>query len=222
MKNYLNWLNEESLEIVIISIKVVLVSSIISFIISFFIFFLILDKKLKFFFTLLQSFLFIPSVLLGLLIYIVFKRNGLLGFLNLLYSSKIVIIGETILIIPLMTLFIINGIKERFYEIKEINKVFSGNLWKNMVLIINECKESLIASFIVGSSRVIGETGLAMIVGGNIKGETRLFSTSIVLYTMRGEIEKGIYAGIYLLIFSLILNFIYFYFSKDGNIFKEY
>ena len=75
---------------------------------------------------------------------------------------------------------------------------------------------------IVGCGRVIGETGLAMIVGGNIEGQTRLFSTSIVLFTMRGEIEKGIHTGIFLFVISLILNFLYFYFAKNGNFFKEY
>jgi tungstate transport system permease protein len=212
----------EILDIFIVSIKIVLISAFISFVISFFISFLILEKKLKFLYFFFQSFLFVPSVLLGLLIYIFFKRNGVLGFLDLLYTSKIVIIGETILIIPLMVLFIINGIKDKFYEIEEINKVFGGNLLKNLVLIIRECKSELFSSFVIGCGRVIGETGLAMVVGGNIKGETRTFSTSIVLFTMRGEVEKSIYVGILLFIFSLIFVFLYFLFSRDGDIFKKY
>jgi len=209
----------EIFDIFIVSIKVVLISSFISFIISFFISFLILEKKLRFLLFFFQSFLFVPSVLIGLLIYIIFKRSGILGFLNLLYTSKILIVGETILIIPLMVLFIVNGIKDRFYEVKEINKVFGGNFVKNLVLIIRECKNELFASFIIGCGRVIGETGLAMIVGGNIKEETRTFSTSIVLYTMRGEIEKSIYVGILLLVFSLIFNFLYFLFSGKWKYF---
>jgi len=209
----------EIFNIFIISMKVIFISSFISLIISFFISFLILDKKLKFLFLFFQSFLFIPSVLIGLLIYIIFKRSGILGFLNLLYTSKIIIIGETILIIPLMVLFIVNGIKDRFYEIKEINEVFCGNFLNNLLLMIKEFRNELLSSFFIGCGRVIGETGLAMIVGGNIKGETRTFSTSIVLYTMRGEIEKSIHAGILLFAFSLIFNLIYFFNSKKWKYF---
>jgi tungstate transport system permease protein len=209
----------EIFNIFIVSMKVIFISSFISLIISFFISFLILDKKLKFLFLFFQSFLFIPSVLIGLLIYIIFKRSGILGFLNLLYTSKIIIIGETILIIPLMVLFIVNGIKDRFYEIKEINEVFCGNFLKNLLLMIKEFRNELLSSFFIGCGRVIGETGLAMIVGGNIKGETRTFSTSIVLYTMRGEIEKSIHAGILLFAFSLIFNLFYFFNSRKWKYF---
>jgi tungstate transport system permease protein len=205
----------EIFNIFIVSMKVIFISSFISLIISFFISFLILDKKLKFLFLFFQSFLFIPSVL----IYIIFKRSGIFGFLNLLYTSKIIIIGETILIIPLMGLFIVNGIKDRFYEIEEINEVFCGNFLKNLLLMIKEFRNELLSSFFIGCGRVIGETGLVMIVGGNIKGETRTFSTSIVLYTMRGEIEKSIHAGILLFAFSLIFNLFYFFNSRKWKYF---
>lgn len=201
---------------VVLSLKISFLSTAIAFFFACFFSLTIVGnyEKRKNLVTIFQLFLFIPSVTLGLILYLLFSRKGFLGFLGLLYTSKAVIIGESILIFPLISIFLINGLKERAIEVRDVVLTLGANSFQYAGIIIRESKISLLSSFIVGLSRAIGETGLAMVVGGNIQGETRVMTTAIVLYTMRGDFEAAIGLGIILFVFAIILSCIFLILAK--------
>ena len=108
-------------EIVFLSFRISLLATIFSFLVSLPVTLFILNrlKKGKILISFFQTFLFIPSVTLGLLLYLSFSRRGFLGFLSLLYTPKAMILGQAILIFPLITVFLLNGLKEISWKVKD-------------------------------------------------------------------------------------------------------
>lgn len=195
-------------EIVFLSFRISLLATIFSFLVSLPVTLFILNrfKKGKILISFFQAFLFIPSVTLGLLLYLSLSRRGFLGFLGLLYTPKAMILGQAILIFPLITIFLINGLKEISGKARDTLLTLGANSLQYNALLLREAKFCLVSSFIIGLSRAIGETGLAMVVGGNIKGETRVITTAIALDTMRGDFEIAVALGLILLTAALFLN----------------
>lgn len=195
-------------EIVFLSFRISLLATIFSFLVSLPVTLFILNrfKKGKILISFFQAFLFIPSVTLGLLLYLSLSRRGFLGFLGLLYTPKAMILGQAILIFPLITIFLINGLKEISGKARDTLLTLGANSLQYNALLLREAKFCLTSSFIIGLSRAIGETGLAMVVGGNIKGETRVITTAIALDTMRGDFEIAVALGLILLTAALFLN----------------
>ena len=195
-------------EIVFLSFRISLLATIFSFLVSLPVTLFILNrfKKGKILISFFQAFLFIPSVTLGLLLYLSLSRRGFLGFLGLLYTPKAMILGQAILIFPLITVFLINGLKEISGKARDTLLTLGANSLQYNALLLREAKFCLVSSFIIGLSRAIGETGLAMVVGGNIKGETRVITTAIALDTMRGDFEIAVALGLILLTAALFLN----------------
>lgn len=127
--------------------------------------------------------------------------------MGLLYTPQGMIIGQTILIFPLMTIFLINGLKEVSERIKYGILTLGATNFQYYIILLKESKFCFLSSFIIWLSRTVGETGLAMVIGGNIKEETRVVTTAIALYTMRGNFEIALSLGLILLIMGFILNF---------------
>jgi len=154
----------------------------------------------------LNTFLSIPAVAIGLILYIVFTRQGLFGFLELLYTPRAMIIAQAVLAFPIITSL----------TIAAISNVKKSLIWTAITLgaspiqlywtVLKEARYAVLAGFIMGFSRIVGETGMTMMVGGNIKGETRVMTTAIALETMKGEFELGIALAIVLLIIAFVLN----------------
>ena len=195
-------------EIVFLSFRISLLATIFSFLVSLPVTLFILNrfKKGKILISFFQAFLFIPSVTLGLLLYLSLSRRGFLGFLGLLYTPKAMILGQAIIIFPLITIFLINGLKEISGKSRDTLLTLGASSLQYNALLLREAKFCLVSSFIIGLSRAIGETGLAMVVGGNIKGETRVITTAIALDTMRGDFEIAVALGLILLTAALFLN----------------
>ena len=195
-------------EIVFLSFRISLLATIFSFLVSLPVTLFILNrlKKGKILISFFQAFLFIPSVTLGLLLYLSLSQRGFLGFLGLLYTPKAMILGQAVLIFPLITVFLINGLKEISGKVRDTLLTLGASSLQYNTLLLREAKFCLASSFIIGLSRAIGETGLAMVVGGNIKGETRVITTAIALDTMRGDFEIALALGLILLAAALFLN----------------
>ena len=154
----------------------------------------------------INSFLSIPAVAIGLILYLMFTKQGLFGFLGLLYTPAAMIAAQAVLAFPIitsLTIAAIDGIRKSLIDTAVTLGADSRQLgWT----IFKEARYPMMAAFIMGFSRIIGETGMTMMVGGNIKGSTRVMTTAIALQTMRGEFELGIALAIMLLIVSFMLN----------------
>jgi len=153
--------------------------------------------------TLLKSFfntfIGIPAVALGLMLYLLLSRVGPLGALQLLYTNDAIIIGQALLISPLMISLIINSIEVVDPAIPRLAATLGAGRTQVAIATLAEAAPGISQAVLTGFSRAIGELGVALMVGGNIRGATRLLSTAIALETTAGEIALGIALTVILL-----------------------
>ena len=156
--------------------------------------------------NIIQTLFSLPTVVVGLLVFVLFSRAGPIGGLNLMFTPTLMIIGQAILITPILLGLIISalgGVDKAMVD-TAISLGASGP--QVALALIREARYAVIAAVIVGFSRAISEVGLAIMVGGNIKGFTRVLTTAISLETSKGELELSIALGIILLAIALIVN----------------
>jgi len=153
-----------------------------------------------------NSLMAVPAVAIGLVIYLLISRRAPLGVLGLLYTPWAMIIAQAILATPIIISLSYRTLERFGSLVRETALSLGASGWQMVITILKEAKSSLIGGFIVGFARVIGETGMTMMVGGNIKGATRVMTTAIALETMKGDFELAIALGIILLIVAFLLN----------------
>jgi tungstate transport system permease protein len=157
----------------------------------------------KYVMPVLQSLVGIPTVLIGLLLYTILSRSGPLGFLSLLYTPNAIILGESILITPLLITYIYGSLKASLDTYGELAYVLGGDKLGIASLVIRESTPQLFSSIIIAFSRAMGELGIALMVGGNIKGLTRVMTTAIALEVSKGEFELAIALGAILVLITI-------------------
>lgn len=158
--------------------------------------------------TLANSLLAVPTVTIGLLVYLLLANDGWLGNLHLLFSVPAIIIGQTILALPIMIVMIANSIKTTENNLRETLLTLGANHWQIFLTVLQESRLAIMAAAIMAYSRVASEVGIAMMLGGNIKFFTRTMTTAIALETMKGNFALGIALGVILLCFALGANII--------------
>jgi len=158
--------------------------------------------------ALLNTALAIPAVLIGLMVYILVTRRGLLGFLGLLFTPGAMILGQALLAFPIITALSLAALKGVSKDTKDLCYSLGASPWQMALAVIRQGKFAFLTAVIAGFSRVIGETGMTLMLGGNIKGETRVMTTAISLETMKGNFEIGIALGIVLLVVALLVNIV--------------
>ena len=156
--------------------------------------------------TVLNTLLALPTVVIGLFVYTFISRRGLFGSLELLYTSKAIILGQIILIIPIvasLTIAAISRIDERY---RQTALTLGANRLQTGLVIIHEARFGIMAAVVTAFGRVISEVGISMMLGGNIKGYTRTMTTAMALEYDKGEFVLAIALGIILLSISLLVN----------------
>ena len=149
----------------------------------------------------------LPTVLVGLLVFLLFSRAGPLGEMGLLFTPTIMVVGQALLVTPLMLGLVISAHSGIDRLAKETAVALGANRWQMGFLMIKEARFAIFTAFILGFGRAISEVGLALMIGGNISGYTRVLTTAISLETGRGDIELSIALGIILLAIALTINF---------------
>jgi tungstate transport system permease protein len=149
----------------------------------------------------------IPTVALGLILFILFSRGGPFGPLGLLYTPWAMIIGQAILIAPIVISFMASALESVDPEIKDLARTLGANERQTSLAILSEAKRGVVLSIVAAFNRAISELGVAMMVGGNIYGYTRVITTTIALEAARGEIKLCIELTIILMaiVFGLTL-----------------
>lgn len=155
---------------------------------------------------LLNTLMALPTVVVGLLLYGIFTRQGPLGDFGLLYTSTAIIIGECILIIPIIWNLTISAAASADPRIIATCKSLGATGLQQSLLFINEIRYALVAAVVAGFGRAIGEVGVAMMLGGNISGFTRTMTTAIALETSKGEFEFALALGLLLLMTAFLVN----------------
>lgn len=156
--------------------------------------------------NLIQTLYSLPTVLVGLLVFLLISYQGPLGSLGLLFTPGGMILGQTILVLPIvmgLTITALYGVKN---EIKDLAISMGASELQTIRTIMREAKYALFAAIILGFGRAISEVGVALMIGGNIRGFTRVITTTMSLETSKGNLTLSIALGIILLTIALIIN----------------
>lgn len=156
--------------------------------------------------NIIQTLYALPTVVVGLLVFLLLSRSGPLGFFGLFFTPTGMIIGQVILIAPIMTGLTIAALSGVGQSIRDTIISLGATEWQAIGATIKEARFAILAAVITGFGRVISEVGAAMMIGGNIRGYTRVLTTTIALETSMGNIELSIALGIILLSLALIIN----------------
>ena len=154
----------------------------------------------------IQTFYSLPTVLVGLLVFLTFSNAGPLGLLHLLFTPILMIIGQAILVLPLMIGLIISALSGVDKGVAETACALGAGRIQTGTLLLREARYAVVTAIILGFGRAISEVGLALMVGGNIRGYTRVLTTAISLETNMGNIEFSLALGFILLAIALIIN----------------
>lgn len=209
--------NDELIVIILVSIKVSVTSASIATLGGVPCSFCINVKKFRgkqAVITVLNTLMSLPTVLIGLMVYAFLSRNGPFGFLGILYTPWAMIIGQSILIFPLITALSLSAINSVDKRVEKTAITLGANHFQTAVLILSEGKEAILSGIIAGFGRVFSEVGISMMLGGNIRGLTRNITTAIALETSKGEFSLSIALGIVLLAAALSINIVLRYFQK--------
>ncbi len=164
---------------------------------------------------LLNTMMALPTVVIGIFLYVFLSRNGFWGEAGLLYTPLGIILGEFLLALPIivnLSLAAVQGMDPRFFL---TCKSLGASPSQEALMVLKEAKYALTAGVVAAFGRLIGEVGIAMMIGGNIKGFTRTMTTAIALETSKGEFELGLALGILLLMVALAVNIVFRYLQKD-------
>ena len=148
----------------------------------------------------------LPPVIAGLVVFLIIMRKGPLGFLGLTFTPTAMIIAQTLIVTPIIIGLTYNGVKERGETVKALGKTLGASKRQTLKLLIYDMRIIIISAVIAGFGRAVSEVGAVMIVGGNIKGHTRVMTTYIAMLQSMGDYSKAIAIGIVLLALSFIIN----------------
>jgi len=147
----------------------------------------------------------IPTTALGLILYLLLSRSGPLGFLRFLYRPQGIILGQSVLVAPIIVSFVVNSIEEVETGIRDLALTLGASGTQASMAVLREAMNGVLLAVTAAFNRAIAELGIAMMLGGNIRGLTRVLTTTIALETARGEIALGIaVAAILMLIVSVV------------------
>jgi tungstate transport system permease protein len=156
--------------------------------------------------NIIQTLFSVPTVVIGLFVFVLFSRAGPLGGLNLMFTPTVMVIGQVILITPILLGLTISALSGVDKALVDTARSLGASGWQTALIILREARYAVLAAVIMAFSRAISEVGLAIMVGGNIRGFTRVITTAISLETSKGELELAIALGIILLTIALIIN----------------
>ena len=209
-------LDREMVDIVAVSLKVsgysTLYAGLVGIPLGFFVAFESFPAK-RFLITCLNTLLAVPTVVIGLFVYAFISRRGILGVFDLLYTQKAIIIGQTLLIIPVITALTIAAISRIDRRYRKTAMTLGANRLQTAFVIFREARYGIVAAIIAAYGRVISEVGISMMLGGNIRGFTRTMTTAMALEYDKGAFTLAVALGIVLLGLSFGMNLLFHLFQ---------
>jgi tungstate transport system permease protein len=158
--------------------------------------------------NLIQTLYSLPTVTVGLLVFLLLSRSGPLGSLNLLFTPAGMVLGQTILITPILIGLTYSALSAISPQIKDTARSLGASEMQIIMAVLREAKPAVLAAVLLGFGRALSEVGVAMMIGGNIRGYTRVLTTSIALETSMGNLELSMALGIILISISLAINLV--------------
>lgn len=156
--------------------------------------------------VLIQGLLSFPTVVVGLILYILLTRQGPLGAWQLLFTQEAMIMGQAVIAFPVLAAFALAAVQGADPRAHETAVSLGASPLRAALTTLLEVRFALVAGVFNGFGRVISEVGCAMMVGGNIAGVTRNIPTAIALETSKGDFAQGIALGVVLMLFALAIS----------------
>ncbi|MGF1759843.1 ABC transporter permease [Photobacterium sagamiensis] len=157
--------------------------------------------------SLFNTFQSIPTVVIGLLLYMLLSRSGPLGDWKMLFTQQAMVLGQTLICFPILVSMMHAAFQNSDRRAWETALTLGASLPRAFISLMWECRFPLFAAVIAAFSRIITEVGCSMMVGGNILNSTRNIPTAIALESSKGAFSQGVALGMVLLILALGLNF---------------
>jgi tungstate transport system permease protein len=155
-----------------------------------------------------NSLIGIPTVVLGLVLFLIFSKGGPLGFLGLLYTPAAIILGEAVLVTPVLISIMTSAIEAVDPEIINLAKTLGASESQAAIAVLKEALNGVLLSNVASFNRAIAELGVALLVGGNIASSTDVLTTAISRYTARGDLDLAVALGIFLMIIIFGINMV--------------
>jgi tungstate transport system permease protein len=154
----------------------------------------------------LNAMMGLPSVIVGVLVYLLLSRSGPFGPLGLLYSPPAMVVAQTILVVPLVAALTRQIVEDAWRDYATELRSLRFSLRQSIATLLYDCRFSLVVAMLAGLGRAMSEVGAVMIVGGNIEGFTRVMTTAIALETAKGDLPLSLALGLVLIAVVLTLN----------------
>ncbi len=201
-------LDPDLLEIILLSLRVSLTSVFIAALIGCPLGALLAVARFPtqhFWVNLINAFMGLPPVVVGLVVYLLLSRSGALGMLELIYTPAAMIIAQTLLILPIITALVRQTIDDLWRLYRDQLLSLGSTTMASIRTLLWEARFSLITAVLAGFGRGIAEVGAVLIVGGNINHSTRVMTTTIALETSKGNLSLALALGIILIALSLLI-----------------
>jgi tungstate transport system permease protein len=156
--------------------------------------------------TLLNTLMALPTVVVGLVLFGLFSRQGPLGPLGLLFTPWAMIAGQVVLATPIVANYTVAAVTGADPRILSTALTLGASRLRGTWQLLLEVRFGVMAAIVAGFGRVIAEVGVAMMLGGNIRGSTRTMTTAIALETSKGEFAFGLALGVVLMAVALFVN----------------
>jgi tungstate transport system permease protein len=148
----------------------------------------------------------LPPVVVGLAVSLFLWRSGPLGDLQLMYTPIAIIIAQTVIAAPVVTGLTSAALQQLNPRLRLQLLGLGASRWQMVLLLWKEARLPLLAALMAGFGSVISEVGASMMVGGNLRGQTRVLTTAIVLETGMGEFATAIALSVLLLVLAFLVN----------------
>ncbi len=156
--------------------------------------------------SIIQTFYSVPTVVIGLIVFAAFSRAGPLGGLNLLFTPTVMVIGQMMLITPILLGLTISALRGIDQTMLDTARSLGANRVQTAIVVFREERYAVVAAVIMAFGRAISEVGIALLVGGNIVDLSRVLTTAISLETSKGNMELAFVLGIILITIALVVN----------------
>lgn len=165
-----------------------------------------------------QGLLASPTVVVGLLLYLLLSRQGIFGSLKLLFTQEAMIIGQVLIALPVLVSFTISAVQGADPRARETAISLGAARLRTALTTLMEVRFGVMAAVFNAFGRIVSEIGCSLMVGGNIAGVTRNIPTAIALETSKGEFAQGIALGFVLLVVALSINFALAFVQGEGGL----
>ena len=208
----------EILSIVILSVQVSLAASLIGMAIGAplgALFCTLGDRARRIWLSIFSALLAMPTVVVGLVVYILLSRSGPLGWLDVLFTPTAIVIAQVIITLPVITVFSHRACAGPWADYGDQMRLDIKARWRQMAEMMKMARVGLVTAFLVAFGRAISEVGAVMIVGGNIRGSTRVMTTAITLETRQGNFNVAAALGIVLVVISLCVTLLSWWVTRE-------